>query len=99
MEKAEGKIKPTDVICQISKDGSIIPIKFQITNEDGEVQTYKIKSYRPVPKKGAYTTKDGAFVCNQTEIFECLIDSFGRSIKVRLYYEPKRDGIWYIGTT
>lgn len=32
-----------DVICQHKIDGSIIPLKIRITDEDGEYQVYNIK--------------------------------------------------------
>lgn len=94
----ENKLIEADVICEHQFDATIIPIRFKIKNEDGSYQTYTIKGYRPVPKKGAYTTKDGVFVANQTEVFECKIEIFGMSKIVRLYYEPKKDGKWFLGT-
>ena len=83
-----------DVICEIKSDGTVIPIRFRLLNEDGEFETYKISSYRPVPKQGTYTTKDKIYVSNSTEIFECRVTIFGLVRTVRLYYDPKNTSIW-----
>ncbi|MCR4830622.1 MAG: hypothetical protein K5883_04135 [Pseudobutyrivibrio sp.] len=83
-----------DVICEMKSDGTVIPIKFRLMNEDGDYEFYKVNSYRAVPKQGAYTTKDNLFVCNSTEIFECKVAIFGLIRTVRLYYEPKSGNTW-----
>ena len=44
-----------DVICQHKTDGTIIPLKIRITDEDGEYQVYNIKSYKDVSNRTAYT--------------------------------------------
>lgn len=33
--------KSLDVICQFKKDGTIIPLKIRLQDEDGEYQSYK----------------------------------------------------------
>ena len=38
--------KSLDVICQFKKDGTIIPLKIRLQDEDGEYQSYMVKSYR-----------------------------------------------------
>ena len=91
MAKIESQ--PVDVICQHSKDGTIIPIRVRITDEDGIYQTYTIKQYRELSKKGAYTTPDGIFVCNDTLLFECKILVFGHFQTIRLYYNI-RESVW-----
>ena len=44
-----------DVICQHKIDGSIIPLKIRILDEDGEYQVYNIRSYKDVSNHKAYT--------------------------------------------
>ena len=83
-----------DVICQIKSDGTVIPLKFRLRNEDGIYETYTISSYKPLPKKGAYTTNDGLYVCNQTDVFECRVHLMGLERTVRLYYNSKTDNTW-----
>ena len=39
------ELKPIDVICQLSRDGKITPMKIRVIDEDGEYQEYKIKGY------------------------------------------------------
>ena len=39
-------LKSLDVICQFKKDGTIIPLKIRLQDEDGEYQSYMVKSYR-----------------------------------------------------
>lgn len=37
-----------DVICLFQKDGSLIPLKVKIKDENGEYQTYKVMGYKEV---------------------------------------------------
>ena len=39
--------RKADVICQHTIDARIIPLKIRIQDEDGEMQTYSVKGYRP----------------------------------------------------
>ena len=83
-----------DVICQIKADGSTIPLRFRLKNEDGIYETYTIKSYKPIAKKGAYTTGDGLYVSDGTDIFECRVHLMGLERTVRLYYDCKVSNTW-----
>jgi len=79
-------INKVDVICEHKSDGSIIPIRFQILDEDGTYQRFNIKGYRINETTGAYTSKDCLYVTNDTTIFECRIDVLGYKKTVRLYF-------------
>ena len=81
-------LKPVDVICEHSRDGTVIPIKVRAVDEDGEFQTYSIKEYRDVSHNGTRTMPDGVYVTNGTIVFECNIIVFGRKRLIRLYYDP-----------
>ena len=83
-----------DVICQIKADGSTIPLKFRLRNEDGIYETYTIKSYKPLPKKGAHTTSDGIYVYDGTNVYECRVHLMGLERTVRLYYDCKDSNTW-----
>ena len=48
-----------DVICQHNKDGSMIPMRVRLTDEDGAVQTYTIKNYEDLSHQGTRTMPDG----------------------------------------
>ena len=50
MGAIQEKYTLADVICQHKTDGTIIPLKIRITDEDGEYQVYNIKSYKDVEK-------------------------------------------------
>lgn len=40
--------KECDVICQICKDSSIVPLKIRVTDDDGEYQEYKILAFKQI---------------------------------------------------
>ena len=40
------KREPIDVICQHSQDGSIVPLKIRVRDDDGEYQAYMIQGFR-----------------------------------------------------
>ena len=82
-----------DVICQHTADGEIIPLRIRIRNEEGEYLTFSIREYRDLSHRGTYTTGDGAFVTNNTLVFECHIEVFGAQKTVRLYYDVNRS-LW-----
>ena len=91
-----------DVICQHNKDGSMIPMKVRLTDEDGAVQTYTFWhiSRKYVPKsfgqenhedlshQGTRTMPEGMYVTDHTFVYECQEQAFGRYRMIRLYYEP-----------
>jgi len=82
-----------DVICQHRKDGSVIPIKIRIPDEDGAPHIYTIKCYKDVSGCGAYTTPDGMYVTNNISVFVCNITVLGMKREIRLYYN-RMDSTW-----
>lgn len=87
--------KPIDTICQHSKDGEIIPLKIRLTDEDGECQEYRIRSFRVLPMKVDQRTSDGLYVSAQTTVYECRIIVFQRERTINLYYRSG-DGVWSV---
>lgn len=77
-----------DVICQHNKNGSMIPMRVQLVDEDGASQTYTIKNYEDLSHTGCRTMPDGMYVTDQTFIYECQVQAFGRYKMIWLYYEP-----------
>ena len=77
-----------DVICMHSKDGKIVPLRIRIVDEDGLQQAYNIKEFRELSHQGARTMPDGICVTNNTLIFECKINVFGKDKLIRLYNNP-----------
>ena len=84
-------IQPTlDVICQHKKDGTIIPLKIRLQDEDGEYQVYKIKSYRCNNLSKVVNPK-----LTPVLVFECKINCFDRERLVRISYSFN-DGLWKV---
>ena len=62
-------LKPIDVICEHTADGSIIPLKLRVKDDNGEYQSYRIDSNRDLSGRGSYDTQDGIYVTNETVFF------------------------------
>lgn len=84
--------KTVDVICQHSRDGTVIPLRVRIKDEDGEYQAYTIKNYKNLSHQGSREMPDGIYVNNATLIFECSISTFGREKWIRLYCDNVEAG-------
>ncbi len=80
-------IEKLDVICEHKADGSVIPLRFRIMNDDGEYEAYTIKGYRQVFRKDVYTTPDGVTVCSRDKVFECRVIILDMYRTVRLYFD------------
>lgn len=75
-----------DVICQHTRDGTIIPIKIRLQDEDGEFQTYSIQAYKDLTHYGNYVMPNGVTTSNHMWRFECKIIVFGVEKRIRLFY-------------
>ena len=82
-----------DVICQHSRDGEVIPLRLRVCDEEGELHAYTIREYKDLSGRGAYTTRDGIYVTDRMQVFECRIHVLGRTRLVRLYYDHVRN-LW-----
>ncbi len=91
MEKE--KLREVDVICLNSSDGTIIPMRVRMTDDDGLRQAYNIKEYRDLSHQGTRTTPDGVYVTNNTLIYECKILVLDRIRTIRLYFDSS-EMIW-----
>ena len=89
-------IDNVDVIAEFKADGTIIPMRFRTMNEDGEYESFTIKAYKQVPKKGTYTTEDGVYISNEDLVFQCKIVVLNTERIVRLYFF-KQKGSWRLG--
>ena len=65
-----------DAICQYNKDGTIIPIKIRIQDENGEYQIYTILSSRII-SKGTIMLPNEVVVTESILRFACTINVFG----------------------
>ena len=78
MGAIQEKYTLADVICQHKTDGTIIPLKIRITDEDGEYQVYNIKSYKDVLRRcgqrRAQFFRRGEPLRQSSKILICLFD-------------------------
>ena len=73
-----------DLICQHCMDGSIIPIKFRVQDEDGVLQECHIKGYKDTSEAGMLSFDCNTIVNNMTK-------------KVKIYTSQiSNDGIWRV---
>ncbi len=83
------------MICRHNADGTIMPIRFRLADDDGLMQEYKVKSYRNLSHKGAFEMPNGIIATSTIFPFECKIDCFGTEKRVFLYYSSL-DHVWTI---
>ena len=91
----EAKRYDVDIICQHSKDGTIIPLRIRVDGDDGEPRVFKIDSYKELSGNGTYTTTDGVFVTDRTIFFVCRIEVNGTMRGIRLYFRENENN-WFI---
>jgi hypothetical protein len=84
-----------DVICQHKTDRSIIPLQIRLRDEDGEFQTFSIKSYKVLSSPGVHTSADGVPASSHTWRFLCKIACFGMEKSIQLFYNAY-DNYWKI---
>ena len=89
-------IDKVDVIAEYKSDGTIIPMRFRMMNEDGEYEAFTIKAYKQMPKKGTYTTEDGVYICNEDLVFQCKVIVLNIERIVRLYFFKQKNS-WILG--
>lgn len=88
-------IDKVDVICEYKADGSIIPMRFRLMNDDGVFEAYTIKGYRQLFRKDVYTTPDGVTVCSRDRVYECRVVILDMYRTVRLYFNCDKNS-WKI---
>lgn len=86
MAAISGKENNIDVICMHGRDGSIMPIKIRVVDEDGAYQTYMIRGYKDLTNYGKYSLGSGTQVTNHIWKFECRILVFEVEKKIVLMY-------------
>lgn len=77
-----------DMICQHRADGTIVPMKIRMLDDDGAYQEYKIKAYKDLTYRGnMFEMPDVGMIRSQGIYpFECKIECFGRQRLIRLFY-------------
>lgn len=81
-------IKSIDVICQHKADGTMIPLKLRLLDEDGAYQEYKVHSFKDLTYKGVPLDQLDMSRIHSSGIFpfECRIESFGHERTIRIFY-------------
>lgn len=87
--------KAADVICMITKEGKTIPLKFRVTDEDGEVQTYSVKSYRMISHTKEIILPNEVTIDRIIWNYECKINVWGKERIVSLCHHT-HENVWYI---
>ena len=78
-----------DVICQHSKDGTIIPMRVRLVTEDGEYETFIITGYKQIedPNIG---------IANRSILtFSCKVQAHERERRFKLVYYVNQM-TWYL---
>lgn len=84
-----------DVICQYTTDGTIIPLKIRIKDEDGMYQVFAIKSYKELSHAGEYTSPYGTKTHSLNWSFLCQIQVVNKLLNVELFFNGT-DHLWKI---
>lgn len=73
-----------DLICQHSMDGTIIPIKFRVKDEDDEMREFMVKGYREASIPGLLS-------------FDCNVVVNSMLKRVNIYTSgTANNGIWHV---
>ena len=80
--------KNIDMICQHNADGSIIPLKIRMEDDDGMMQEYKVRAYKDLKYKGDLFDMPDVSRIHTSGIypFEVKIESFGHVRILKLFY-------------
>ena len=84
-----------EVISQNTMDGKLIPIKFRLYDEDGELQTFSIKGYKNLNAIGNYIMPNEVSVTSHMRYFKCKIHVLGVEKLVDLTYNFNEQ-MWYV---
>ena len=83
-----------DVICQHNKDGTIIPLRIRLQDEEKVYQTYTIQAYRELSLESTRLPSEVMVTTNILR-YDCKILVFGREKRIVLHYN-KSQVRWYI---
>ena len=83
-----------DVICQHCKDGSVIPIKIRVQDDEQVNNVYTIKSYAELSSDKVKLPNE-SIITSDIIMFDCRIEVFGMAKQIILHFN-KSQGKWYI---
>jgi hypothetical protein len=87
------KNRTIDMICRHNKDGTMMPIRFRMTDDDGLIHEYRVKTYKDLSHKGTFEMPNGVTATSTIFPFTCKIDCFGTEKELLLYYNSS-DHVW-----
>lgn len=87
------KVQKVDVICQHGHDGTLIPLKVRVRDDDGGFQVFVIKAYREVSHPGGHIMPNGIPSTTHTWQFECKIQILDMEKRIKLFYNAY-DNFW-----
>ena len=85
-----------DVICQHKQDGTIIPIKIRLKDEDEAYQEFVVKAYEVLSRPDQYKLPSQIMVAGHRWEFECKIVVLERERRIKLLYNAC-EGRWRAG--
>lgn len=85
---SENTSKNIDMICQHNTDGSIIPLRIRMEDDDGMMQEYKVRAYKDLSYRGNMFDMPDVSRIHTSGIypFDVRIESFGCERTLRLFY-------------
>ena len=88
-----------DMFCQHKADGSIIPIRIRMLDDDGAYQEYRIRAYKDLSYRGTLFDMPDVSHIHTSGIypFECKVESFGREMTLKLFYNSY-EHTWKLST-
>ncbi len=89
------KNRTIDMLCFIRSDGTMVPVRFRMADDDGLMQEYKVKSYKDLSDRGSFEMPNGVVATSSIFPFTCKIDCFGCEKELMLYYNCF-DHVWTI---
>ena len=84
-----------DVICQYTTNGTIIPLRIRVKDEDGSYQTFTIKAYKELSSPNSYQSPYGTAVHGHIWTFECKIQVLDVTRRLTLFFNSY-DNLWKI---
>ncbi len=80
--------KTIDMICQHRADGTIVPLKIRMLDDDGAYQEYRIHAYKDLTYKGNPLNAPDSGKVHTSGIypFECRIECFGNIRTLKVFY-------------
>ena len=86
--------KPVDVICQHCADGSIIPIKIRVQDDEQVYNVYNIKSYTAITSDKIMLPSE-VMITTDLMRYDSKIEVFGIQNRIVIHYSKSRVK-WYV---